>query len=370
MIDFLNLKDVNSVYREQLISAFTAVLDRGWFIQGSEVEAFENEFSLFCGAKYCVGVANGLDALVLTLKAWKIMGKIHDGDEVIVPGNTFIASVLAISECGLKPIFVEPDPTTYNISSSAIKSHITSKTRVILPVHLYGQLSDIEGVLAVAGEYDLLVLEDCAQAHGAKLRSSNRCAGSFGNAGAFSFYPGKNLGALGDAGAITTNDAELYKLLLALRNYGSEIKYNHIIKGVNSRLDELQAAFLRIKLRDLDQNTNRRREISLMYRNGINNNKVTVNCCKLPFGEDSHVWHLFVIEVNNRDEFISHMNANDISVAIHYPIAPHKQDAYKEFHHISLPITEKIHSTILSLPMSPTLSNQEVEKVISAVNSY
>ncbi|UUM70158.1 DegT/DnrJ/EryC1/StrS family aminotransferase [Aeromonas veronii] len=370
MVDFLNLKDVNAVYREELISAFISVLDRGWFIQGNEVSSFENEFATYCGTKYCVGVANGLDALILTLKAWKLMGKIKDGDEVIVPGNTFIASILAISECGLVPVFVEPDPTTYNISPAAIKSNLTNKTRVILPVHLYGQLSDMVQIQPLAVEYGLLVLEDCAQAHGAKLNNLDKRAGSFGDAGAFSFYPGKNLGALGDAGAITTNDSELYQVLLALRNYGSEVKYKHIIKGVNSRLDELQAAFLRIKLSNIEQDTHRRREISLRYRNEINNNKVKLGSSILPFGEESHVWHLFVIEVKERDAFINHMSSHGVVTAIHYPTAPHKQDAYKEYHHISLPVTEQIHDSILSLPMSPTLTDEDINCVISAVNSF
>ncbi|WP_447738159.1 DegT/DnrJ/EryC1/StrS family aminotransferase [Aeromonas veronii] len=370
MVDFLNLKDVNAVYRDKLISAFISVLDRGWFIQGNEVSSFENEFATYCGTKYCVGVANGLDALILTLKAWKLMGKIKGGDEVIVPANTFIASILAISESGLVPVFVEPDPVTYNISIDLIKSHITDKTRVILPVHLYGQISDMEAIQQLAIENGLLVLEDCAQAHGAKISSCNRTAGSFGDAGAFSFYPGKNLGALGDAGAITTNDAELYQVLSALRNYGSEIKYNHIMKGVNSRLDELQAAFLRIKLRDMNQTTHRRREIASMYRTGIYNSNVTVNSRVLPFGEESHVWHLFVIEVKDRATFIRHMSDHGIAVAIHYPIAPHKQDSYKEYNHLSLPITEKIHDTIVSLPMSPTLTDNEVDYIISVVNKF
>ncbi|MFL4182904.1 DegT/DnrJ/EryC1/StrS family aminotransferase, partial [Escherichia coli] len=271
-IEFLSLKDVNSRFNDELKEACARVIDSGWYIAGNELEKFEEEFSNYCGVDHVIGVANGLDALILTIRAWKVLGKLKENDEVIVPANTYIASVLAITENGLIPVFVEPDKRTYNLTSDGIRRAITSRTKLILPVHLYGQISPMEEITAIANEYQLLVLEDAAQSHGAQI--GGRKAGAWGNAAGFSFYPGKNLGALGDAGAITTNDSELAYILRALRNYGSHEKYKNTYTGVNSRLDEIQAAMLRVKLKYLDSDTNRRRTIAKKYLSKIKNPKI------------------------------------------------------------------------------------------------
>ncbi len=365
MVEFLDLRAVNAEMRVELIEAATRVIDSGWFIGGRELEAFEQEFAAFCGTSYAIGMGNGLDALILTLRAWKELGRLQDGDEVIVPANTFIASILAISACNLTPVLVEPSPTTFNIDAEKISAAVTDKTRVILPVHLYGQLADMPRILEIARDYKLLVLEDAAQAHGAEI--NGRKAGNWGDAAGFSFYPGKNLGALGDAGAVTTNDKELAHTLVALRNYGSHEKYRNEFKGVNSRLDEIQAAFLRVKLRHLPAHTSRRREIAGKYLSGITTPLVT-----LPLGSNEvrHVVHLFVVQTPHRDSLSKHLLKNGVKSLIHYPIAPHHQAAYKEFAEIRLPITEKIHREVLSLPISPSQTDAEVEQVIDAVNGF
>lgn len=365
MINFLDLKNINNQYQKDLKDACIRVIDSGWYIMGNELTAFEKEFAGYCGTKHAIGVANGLDALIITLRAWKELGKLQAGDEVIVQANTYIASVLAITENDLVPVLVEPNPSTYNLDSTKIVAAITPKTKAILPVHLYGQLSPMPEIMAIAKKHNLLVLEDCAQAHGAEINGQR--AGNWGNAAGFSFYPGKNLGALGDAGAITTNDDELAQTLKALRNYGSHKKYENLYQGVNSRLDEIQAAMLRVKLPYLEAETIRRQKISQAYRSGITNPLVT-----LPhiIDELAHVWHLFVVRCEQREALQNYLAEQGIQTLIHYPVAPHKQQAYSQWNHISLPVTEKIHQQVLSLPLDPTMSEEAVARVIAAVNGF
>ncbi|WP_434527760.1 DegT/DnrJ/EryC1/StrS family aminotransferase [Vibrio sp. K4] len=365
MIPFLDLKSINQTYQDELINACARVIDSGWYIMGKELSAFEQEFAHYCGTKYSIGVANGLDALTLTLRAWKEMGKLRDGDEVIVQANTYIASILAITENNLTPVLVEPDINTFNLSPEGIKSAITHKTKVILPVHLYGLISPMVEIMQIAKEHNLLVLEDCAQSHGAIL-DGKKC-GDWGDAGGFSFYPGKNLGALGDAGAITTNDTELFNVISALRNYGSHEKYKHLYKGVNSRLDEIQAAMLRIKLKYLDSEVEKRRTIAAYYNSNINNNLITIKKYK---SESEHAYHLFVVETQDRDRLQEYLLSNGIQTLIHYPTAPHQQEAYSEMNKRSYPISERIHATILSLPISSAMSSSDVEKVVNALNEF
>ncbi len=365
MIPFLDLKKINAQYQSELKEACARVIDSGWYLMGKELEVFESQFADYCGTKSAIGVANGLDALTLVLRAWKELDKIKDGDEVIVPANTYIASILAITENNLIPVLVEPDPETFNLTSDGINSAITDKTKVILPVHLYGQISPMLEIMEIAKKYGLLVLEDCAQAHGAEI--AGRRAGSWGDAGAFSFYPGKNLGALGDAGAITTSDFQLAGIVRALGNYGSHKKYENIYQGVNSRLDEIQAAMLSVKLTYLHEEIKLRRYITSRYLSEINNPEISLPRVN---GTVSHVWHLFVILCENRDALQEYLQKQGIQTLIHYPIPPHKQEAYKQKNHLSLPVTEKIHHQILSLPVDPTMSVEDVESVIIALNSY
>jgi dTDP-4-amino-4,6-dideoxygalactose transaminase len=366
MVNFLNLKKINEQHHEEILSACERVLNSGWYILGKEVETFEKRFAEYCNVKHCISVANGLDALNLVLRGWIELGKLSKGDEVIVQANTYIASVLSITENGLVPVLVEPDPRTFNLSPENVKKAISNKTKAILPVHLYGQLSLMEEINAIAKSHNLLVLEDCAQAHGAEAKG--RKAGSWGDAAGFSFYPGKNLGALGDAGAITTNDDNLADVLKALRNYGSHIKYQNNFKGVNSRLDEIQAAVLSVKLKYLDQQNNIRKEIAKKYNNEIKHEEIILPVVN---GEhDSHVWHLFVILTSARDELQKYLSEKGIQTLIHYPIPPHQQVAYKEFNELSFPETESIHKKVLSLPMDPTMSQEDVETVIKAINGW
>lgn len=369
MIPFLDLKNINTQYRQELIDACTRVIDSGWYITGNELENFENKFANFCGTKYTIGVANGLDALILTLRAWKLIGKLKDGDEIIVPANTYIASILAITENDLIPILVEPDIDTYNICPNNIKKAITPNTKAILAVHLYGQLADMPSIMQIANEHQLLVLEDSAQAHGASL--NDKKAGAWGNVSGFSFYPGKNLGALGDAGAITTNDDELATTLKALRNYGSHKKYENIYQGVNSRLDEMQSAILSVKLNYLEQETHHRRKIANYYLNNLKNTNIILPLNNINAEEYfAHAWHLFVIRSKYRDELQKYLSDNGIQTLIHYPIPPHKQLCYQEWNDLSLPITEKIHQEVLSLPISPIMSMSDVEKVVELCNQF
>lgn len=365
MIPFLDLQSINAQYRAELIEACTRVIDSGWYIGGNELAQFEQEFAAYCGTTHCIGVANGLDALILTLRAWLELGRLQPGDEIIVPANTYIASILAISANGLMPVLVEPDEASFNLSPANARAAITAKTRAILPVHLYGQLADMPAIMALAKEYGLLVLEDAAQAHGAAI--GGKRAGSWGDAAGFSFYPGKNLGALGDAGAITTQDAELAQTLRALRNYGSHEKYKNLFKGVNSRLDEIQAAMLRVKLSKLDIETQHRRRIADIYLRNIRHPAV-----QLPqvASAEQHVWHLFVIRSRQRTALQQHLAAQGIQTLIHYPIPPHQQQAYPEWNGHSYPLTEAMHQEVLSLPMGPTLSEALALQVATAVNGF
>ena len=365
-IPFLDLKAINGAYRDELIQAATRVIDSGWYIQGQEVQAFEQEFADYCGTKYCIGVGNGLDALTLTLRAWKELGKLKEGDEVVVPANTYIATILAITENRLTPVLVEPDIGTYNLSPSLMQQAITPRTKAVIPVHLYGRLAEMPEIMAIAEEHDLLVLEDAAQAHGASLQ--DRKAGNWGHAAGFSFYPGKNLGALGDAGAVTTNDGDLAFCIRALGNYGSHKKYENLYQGMNSRLDEMQAALLRVKLAHLDKEIVSRRSVARQYLNGIQEKNGMI----LP-GVDcwgNHVWHLFVIRCQEREKLQKYLLDNGVQSLVHYPIPPHKQSAYMEWENLSCSTTEKIHKEVLSLPMGSHLSDSDTRKVVETLNEW
>jgi dTDP-4-amino-4,6-dideoxygalactose transaminase len=366
MIPFLDIKAINQLNRTELINTFTKVLDSGWYVHGKEHEAFEIEYANFCGATECIGVANGLDALTLVFRAWKEMGLLSEGDEVIVPANTYIASILAISENRLKPVLVEPDPKTFNLDTSRLATALTPRIKAILVVHLYGQAADMASITAFAHENGLLVLEDAAQAHGA--RHGGRRVGAWGDAAGFSFYPGKNLGALGDAGAITTSNAELAHTLRALRNYGSHKKYYNLYQGPNSRLDELQAAFLRVKLPGLDAENSRRREIAAIYSSRIRNSNIALPA--IPSERESHVWHVYPVRAVDRQALQRHLAENGVQALIHYPVPPHKQPAFPAFNNFIMPISEAIHKEVLSLPISPVMSSDQVEFVIRAVNSF
>ena len=361
MIKFLDLHKINERFRNALDARIKEVLDSGWYLLGKQDKTFEENFAKYCGVKHCIGVANGLDALNLIIKAYGF----GVGDEIIVPANTYIASILAISENGCTPVLVEPDLDTYNINPDLIEEKITDKTKAIMVVHLYGQAVEMEKIWALAKKYNLKVIEDSAQAHGAIYQG--RRTGNLGDASGFSFYPGKNLGCMGDGGAVTTNDDELAAKIRAIANYGSDRKYHHIYKGVNSRLDEIQAAVLDVKLPHLDMDNNRRREIAKYYRENIRNSKIVL---PQTYSEDAHVWHVFVVRCDDRDALQKHLEANDIQTNIHYPTAPHKQGCYNEYVHLSLPITEKIHDEVMSLPISPVMTDEEVKKVVEVVNAF
>jgi len=365
MIPFLDLKLLNSRYEKELIEASTNVIKSGWYIHGNACKNFEEEFKDFCGTKHCIGVANGLDALTLIFNAYKELGVLTDGDEVIVPANTYIASILAISQNKLIPVLVEPNIHTYNIDPSQIEDKITTKTKAIMAVHLYGQTADMQSINNIAKKYKLKVIEDSAQAHGAIYQGKK--TGNLADASGFSFYPGKNLGALGDGGAVTTNDKALADTIRAIGNYGSHTKYENLYKGVNSRLDELQAAFLSVKLRHLDEDTKKRRSIAELYLSKIKNKNIILPTVE---NKNAHVWHLFVIRTDDRQSLQKHLLDNGIQSMIHYPIAPHKQEAYKEWNHLNFEITEKIHNEVLSLPMSPVLSLQQAQKIVDIINQY
>ena len=365
MIDFLNLQKSNARYNNELIEAAVRVIESGWYISGSELNAFENNFAKYCKVKHAIGVANGLDALTLTLKAWQELGKLKRNDEVFVPANTYIASILAISEAGLKPVLVEPNEFSYNLSVDNIRAKITANTRVILPVHLYGLISPMDEIMNFARENNLLVLEDSAQSHGASINGKK--AGSWGDAAGFSFYPGKNLGALGDAGAVTTNDTDLADTVRYLRNYGSKIKYKHEFKGVNSRLDEIQAAFLNVKLNYLDDDIRIRRNIANRYLNEIKNELIVLPTIS---SEENHVWHLFVIRIKDRDSLQHYLTKHNIQTVIHYPTPPHRQLAYKEFKDLCFPLSEELHREVISIPMDPTLTEEQVSYVINVLNKF
>lgn len=370
MISFLDLKKINEPYEAAFQEKMKTVLQNGWYILGDEVKAFERAFATYCKTDYCIGVGNGLDALTLIFKGYIALGKLQKGDEIIVPANTFIASILAILQADLVPVLVEPKLETYNINPDLIPEKITSKTRAILVVHLYGQLADMNAINQIAIRNNLLVVQDAAQSHGAIQNATNgtlsKVEESLG-AAAYSFYPGKNLGALGDGGAITTNDAELAKVLFSLRSYGSEKKYHNEYIGVNSRLDEIQAAFLHVKLPYLNADNDKRRAIAKRYVSEIKNEKIV-----LPYWDfsASHVFHLFVIRTENREELQEYLSNNTIQTVIHYPIPPHRQKAFQEWNNLSFSITEKIHNEVLSLPISPVLEDSEVDFVIEILNRY
>lgn len=366
MIKFLDLKKLNLQYKEQYIKAANNVLESGWFILGKEVQIFETEFAAYCGSKHCLGVANGLDALILILEAYKELGIMSAGDEVIVPSNTYIASIIAVSKAGMVPVLCEPDMETYLIDPLKIEEKITAKTKAIIPVHLYGRVCDMNPINAIAKKYGLKVIEDSAQSHGA-VYSNGKKSGNLGDASGFSFYPGKNLGALGDGGAITTNDDELAKCMKAYRNYGSHEKYHNLYVGINSRLDEMQAAFLSIKLKDLQKETEKRQSAANFYLKTINNAKIILP--QVP-PEKSHVWHLFPVRVADRAHFQSYLTEKGIETNIHYPVPPHKQPAYKEWSNISFPISEQIHREVISIPISGIMTQEELQEVADAINEY
>ncbi|BDS14668.1 DegT/DnrJ/EryC1/StrS family aminotransferase [Aureispira anguillae] len=366
MVKFLDLQKINAQYQDELKAVTAQIIDSGWYILGNSVAQFEADFAAYCKVKHCIGVANGLDALILVLRAYKMLGKLQDGDEVIVPANTFIATVLAISENGLVPVFVEPQEATFNINVAKIEAAISPKTKVIMPVHLYGQAVDMATVMSIAQKHNLLVLEDAAQAHGAYWGAKK--TGNWGHAAGFSFYPGKNLGALGDGGAVTTNDDELAKMVRILRNYGSEKKYHNQVVGMNSRLDELQAGILSVKLAYLDQETKVRRAIAKRYNDEIKNPLITLP--EWNQEEWGHVFHLYVIRCQHRTALQEYLSENEIQTVIHYPIPPHKQAAYQAWNEDSYPLTETIHEEVLSIPISPVLTEEEVTEVIQKINNF
>ena len=416
-VKFLDLEKINNRFRDEIDGRIAKILDKGWYLQGEENETFCKHFAQYCGTKYCVGVANGLDAINLIIKAYGF----SEGDEIIVPSNTYIATILAVSQNGCTPVLVEPDINTYNINPDLIEEKITPKTKAIIVVHLYGRAVDMEKIWELAKKYNLKIIEDSAQAHGAiytphppsgtspasgaeadgdklaqeafALQSDKRGVrtGNLGDASAFSFYPGKNLGCMGDGGCVTTNDEELYKKVKAIANYGSDRKYHHIYKGVNSRLDEIQAAVLDVKLKYLDEDNEKRREIAEYYLENIKNPKIILPYTPLPpsgtspaRGADASredleklentplqtVWHVFPVRTENRDEFQKYLTDNGIQTIIHYPTPPHKQLAYKEWNNLSFPISEEIHRTIISLPISPVMTDDEVKKVVEVVNAF
>lgn len=362
MVKFLDLHKVNERFRLEMDEAYARVMDSGWYLLGHEDEAFEKSFAEYCGTKYAIGCANGLDALILIVKALGL----GPGDEVIAPANTYIASLIAISAAGATPILVEPELSSYLIDPEKIESAITEKTKAIMVVHLYGRVCQMDRIGTLAKKYNLKVIEDCAQSHGAYC-GEKRC-GNLGDAAGFSFYPGKNLGCLGDGGAMTTNDDELAKKLRALRNYGSDVKYHFLYRGTNSRLDELQAACLSVKLPHLDADNARRVEIAERYCREITNPLIKLP--ESPSGRKDNVYHVFPVRTVRRDEFQRYLTDNGVQTIIHYPIPPHKQPAYSEWHNLDLPITEEIHDTVISLPISPVMTNEEVSEVIRVVNAY
>ena len=393
MIKFLDIQKINAQYADELKAATARVIDSGWYLQGSELANFEKELADYTGVKYVVGVANGLDALRLILKAYIEMGVMQEGDEVIVPANTYIATILAITDNRLKPVLVEPDIHTYNLDISLIEKHITPRTKAIMVVHLYGRVCWSEELEAIAKKYKLKVIEDNAQSIGAEISGqwtvdsgqvndklstinyqlSTKKTGSLGNAAGFSFYPGKNLGALGDAGAVTTNDDKLAETVRALGNYGSKQKYVNEFQGFNSRMDEMQAAILAVKLRYLDAENQRRCEIARYYCENIKNKNIIlpITNYQLPTTNyKGHVFHLFVIRSSERDRLQQYLANHDIQTLIHYPTPPHKQGAYKLLNNLSFPITEQIHDEVLSLPISPVMDMQEVTKITKIINSF
>ena len=364
MIPFLDLKSVNTKYQSEIEEVILRVARSGWYVLGEEVHAFEQSFARYCGVDYCVGVGNGLDALKLILCAYKEMGIMQAGDEVIVPANTYIATILAITESGLTPILVEPDVNTYNIDPGCVEEKITKRTKAIMPVHLYGQVAPMNELRGIAEKYDLKLIDDAAQAHGANYQGKK--VGNLADATAFSFYPTKNLGALGDGGAITTNDKQLYETVNALANYGTSSKYINDYKGFNSRLDEIQAAILSVKLKYLDGDNEYRRKLASCYLSHIGNEQIILPDVK---NLDEHVFHLFVIRNMERDKLQQYLLKNGVQTQVHYPVPPHKQKAYKEWNTLTFPVTEKIHDEVLSLPLNTELSIDAVKKICDLINN-
>ena len=365
MIPFLDLKELNTQYKAELIEACTRVIDSGWYIQGNECKEFDKEFASYCGAKYAIGVANGLDALILILRAYKELGFMKDGDEVIVPSNTYIASILAISQNNLVPVLVEPSLDTYQIDDTKIEQAITDKTKGILIVHLYGQCAYTHKIGIICKKYNLKLIEDNAQAHGCLFEGQK--TGSIGDAAGHSFYPGKNLGAFGDGGAVTCNDQMLAETVRALANYGSLKKYVFKYTGRNSRLDEIQAAVLNVKLNHLDEDIELRKQVAAYYIEHITNPAIVVP--KVP-NRDAHVFHLFPIRSKRRNELQAYLTENGVQTIIHYPIPPHKQECYKDWNGVSFPITEQIHDEELSLPISPVMELSEIQKIVELLNAW
>jgi dTDP-4-amino-4,6-dideoxygalactose transaminase len=364
-VPFLSLREVNARNAEALKIAAARVIDSGWYVLGEELAAFEREFAAYCGVRHAMGVGNGLDALSLILRGYKELGVLTEGDEVIVPGNTFIASFLAITENRLVPVPVEPDAASFNLDPDRVEAAIGPRTRAIMAVHLYGQLADMPALAALARRHGLLLIEDAAQAHGAVR--DGRKAGAFGDAAAFSFFPAKNLGALGDGGAVVTDDSALAQRIAALRNYGSEVKYQHLYQGLNSRLDEMQAALLRVKLTYLDDDIAWRRRVARRYRDGIHHPQIRLPAVTR---EEQHAWHLFVVRCTQRDALQQHLHAQGIQTQVHYPVPPHRQPAYPSLRHAHLPLTEQLHHEVLSLPMGPTLSDDAVDRVIETCCAF
>ncbi|MBT8036537.1 MAG: DegT/DnrJ/EryC1/StrS family aminotransferase [Verrucomicrobiae bacterium] len=366
-IPFLDLKKINDRYRDELVEATTRVIDSGWYILGKEVDAFEEEFAAWTGAPHVVGLSNGLMALRLIFDAWIEQGKLQPGDGVIVPGNTFIASVLAITGAGLTPVFVDPDENTHNLTAEGIEKHLTSNVQAVMAVHLYGRICPMEQIVALCDKNGLLLIEDSAQAHGAEIKGIK--TGCWGDAAAFSFYPGKNMGALGDAGAVTCKDSETARLIRSLANYGSSKKYEHVYRGGNDRLDEMQAACLRVKLPYMDADNKRRRKIAARYCAEINHPDIQLP--QLPENGKEAVWHLFVVRTKMRDKLIEHMASHGVHCLVHYPIPPHHQQAYQQdFGHVSLPVSEQLAEEVVSLPISPVMTEEEVNYAIAALKNW
>lgn len=366
MIPFLDVKQINKRFEQDFQAQLAATLAKGSFILGDAVTQFEADFASYCGTQHCIGVGNGYDALTLVLEGYIKLGKLKRGDEVLVPGNTFVATIFSVVAAGLQPVFIDANPYTYNISIDDIRRNVSDTTKAIIPVHLYGQLAVMDAIKQVAKAKQLLVIEDAAQAHGAKDRYGD-VAGSLADAAVFSFYPAKNLGALGDGGAITTNDEALAAVVSELRNYGCTSKYINNSQGVNSRLDELQAAFLGVKLKELDTDNEHRRTIAKTYLEHIKNPKITLPVYN--YTED-HVFHIFAIQCEDRDRLQAYCLDKGVQTAIHYPTPPHKQRALRQFKKVSLPITEQLCETVLSLPISPVQSLDDTHKIIAVINSF
>lgn len=367
MIKFLDLQKINSQYKDELKSVASEIIDSGWYLLGNRVSTFETSLSNYIGTKHAIACANGLDALRLIFRSYIEMGIMQAGDEVIVPANTYIASILAITDNGLIPVLVEPNEYSFNLDIGLVEEAITKQTKAILLVHLYGQVSFDVNIKGIVDKYNLKIIEDNAQAIGANYR--NLKTGNLGDASGFSFYPGKNLGALGDSGAITTNNDELARVVRAIANYGSEEKYKNEFSGLNSRMDEIQAGFLSVKLKYIDKENARRREIAMLYRSNITNNKIILPQV-VSSDESSHVWHLFVLRTKERKRFQKYLQDNGVQTLVHYPIPPHKQKCYKSMNNQTYVLTEQIHNEVISLPISPVMTNEEVKKVIDLINEF